>query len=152
LTAGLSVGQVTQLHGVQMEGLKAKWANLKRVLSGDNECYNTGEWKALEEELGPQKAAQAGAGELPPALPVSFPGDGQNVKRGKIVRSYMNKRLWQISILTANGRPGDLANLWVGVKTTVKLDWVVYVKPNPNESEEGYVLQGIYNKYGDRLE
>jgi hypothetical protein len=142
----------TQTVDFRFDGLKAKWADLKRVLSGDNECFQTAEWQALEAELN----AKVGeiietATALPKAIPDDFPGDPQTVRRAEIVKSFLNKRLWQVSILAANGRRGDLAQLWVSPKTTVRVGWKIYVKPSPNASESGWVLQGQYNKFGDRL-
>lgn len=130
--------------------VRGKWENLKKAMSGDNEVYEMQEWKDLEKDLG-KEPPKANDPDLPPALASTFPDDPQSVRKAEVTRSFLNKRLWQINVLSASGRPGDNANLWVGVGTLVKLGWTVYVKPNPNPSEEGYVLQGQYNRYGDRL-
>ena len=132
--------------------LKSRWSGLKKALSTDNEVLQMGEWKELDEMITEGETRQAvNDPELPPRFGGTFPDDPQSVRKAEVTRSYLNKRLWGINVLSASGRPGDNANLWVGVKTLVKIGWTVYVKPNPSASEEGYVLHGEYNRYGDRL-
>ena len=147
--------QATEVYEARMATLGRMWANLKAVLSGDNECFATQEWKDLDGELGSKGPGGAEAEkpveDLPKAIPDSFPGDPPAVVRGKIVKSYLNKRLFGVCILSAQGRMGDTRNLWVGTRTMVKVGWTMYMKPNPSPSEEGYVLHGEYNRYGDRL-
>lgn len=150
ISVGMSVAQVSEVHHSYRSALEQRWKNLKKVLSGDNEAYQTDEWRALDEALSPAPV-ESPVEALPKAIPDSFPDDPPAVVRGKVVKSYLNRRLWGVCILTASGRPGDIRNLWVRQRTLMKVGWTVYAKPNPSTSEEGYVLHGEYNRFGDRL-
>ena len=153
MSESVSVGSssIMTVADVRFEGLKQKWRALKLSLPVDSEVFLSGEWLALDLVLSENPRNEAPAVESPKAIPDEFPGDPQNVVRGDVVRKFLNKRLWQVQIRAANGRPGDLANLWVKAGSAMKVGWKVYVRPNPSEGEGGYVLVGDYNRYGDRL-
>jgi hypothetical protein len=154
MSESVSVGSSTIITScdVRFEGLKQKWRALKLCLSPDNEIFASEEWLALalvlEENPRNEEPAPTGG---PKAIPGAFPSDPQSVVRAEIVKKFLNKRLWQAMIPAANGRPGDLVNLWIKPGTATKVGWRVWVRPNPSLSEGGYILVGDYNKYGDRL-
>lgn len=132
----------------RVERLRTQWADLKRSITPDSAILWSAEWAALEAELG-GPVPEAPVAVLPPAIPEKFPDDPKNVLRAVVWRKAFNVKLWLVRIELHSGQVE--ADLWVRPGLLLKPGWRVYVRPNADPGQGGYVLHGEYNRYGERL-
>lgn len=104
----------------------------------------TAAWKELERDFGPVVPEP----EAIPNLQLVGVDDPPSTQKARVIRKLPGNK-WLVRPYKLSRAPEGI--LFLKGREYVKLDWIVWVTPNPFEQQGGYVLQGEYNRYGDRL-
>lgn len=100
-------------------------------------------WEELQRDFGPVEVDEV---EL--AQPMVGIDDPPEVQKSRVIRKLPGNK-WVVRPYKLSKAPEGM--LFLKGNQFVKMDWVIWVKPNPYEQQGGYVLHGEYNRYGDRL-